>query len=324
MDQVKRVPSWTTAILLCLVATSVFAEATSKVILVLRPNGVSFEEAEKGMKETLGPSFVFKDCLVSKESTIEEVAKSWKEATPKAIVAMDNKAVALFREARAKLGDSATPGIALMGVRIDASLRGVANTVGINYEIPAVTILINLRSVLPTPIKKTGVVYRASMEDLFVRNAEFCKQENLELVGAKVADDADPKEGLDKALREMTDRKDVDALWVINDNFFLNAKLIKEVWLPVLSGWKHPVIVGVESLVMPKLKFGTFAVLPDNYALGAQAAGLVQEVEDAGWKVDDAKVDQPLSVIKTLNLPGMKSCCGIQESKLGEVDKVLE
>ena len=324
MDEITRIPSWASKILVLLLSATAFGQAGSKPILVLRPAGVSFEEAKKGILETLGNGYSIKECLVTKETTPDEVAKSWKEASPKAIVAMDNRAVNLFRDARLKMGDSTTPGVALMGVRIDATLRGMPSAVGINYEIPAVTIMINLRSVLPTALKKAGVVYRASMEDLYQRNADFCKQENIELVGIKVPDDADPKDGLNKALKEMSDRTDIDALWVINDNFFLNAKLIKEVWLPVLSGWKHPVIVGVESLVKPDLKFGTFAVLPDNYALGAQAAGLLQEVEDAGWKVEDPKVDQPLSVIKTLNLRGMKKCCGIQEGKLGEVDKVLE
>jgi len=324
MDQVKRTSTRAWAVALCLLAVAAFGQAPAKSILVLRPAGASFDDAVKGMKETLGPGFALKEFVVSKETPVDEVVKSWKTAEPKAVVAMDNKGVNLFRDARLKLGDSTVPVIALMGVRIDASLKGVANAVGVNYEIPAVTILVNLRSILPTPVKKTGVIYRASMEDMFMRNVEFCKQENIELVGLKVEDAADAKEGLDKALKDVLGRSDIDALWVVNDNFFLNAKLIKEVWLPKLAGWKHPVIVGVETLVKPEYKFGTFAVLPDNYALGTQAAGLLQEIDDAGWKVEETKVDQPLSVIKTLNLRGMKQCCGIQEGKLGEVDKVLE
>jgi hypothetical protein len=324
MDQVKRTPKRVFQILVGLLATVAFGQESAKSILVLRPAGASFDDAKKGIKETLGSGYDLKEFVMTKESTADEVVKSWKAAAPKAVVAMDNKGVALFREARTKVGDSTTPVVALMGVRIDAALRGASSSAGINYEIPAVTILVNLRSILPTPLKKAGVVYRASMDDMFQRNAEFCKQENIELVGIKVDDAADAKSGLEKALKDIAGRTDIDALWVVNDNFFLNAKLIKEVWLPGLSGWKHPVIVGVETLVKPEYKFGTFAVLPDNYALGAQAAGLLQEIEDAGWKVEEVKVDQPLSVIKTLNLRGMKSCCGIQEGKLGEVDKVLE
>jgi hypothetical protein len=65
-------------------------------------------------------------------------------------------------------------------------------------------------------------------------------------------------------------------------------------------------------------------VLPDHYALGGQVAGMIQEIEEAGWKVEDPRADQPLSVIKTLNARQMRSCCGLQDDKLGEVDKILE
>lgn len=324
MDQVKHAPSWIAAVATTLLCAAAFGQADSKSILVLHPAGPSFDDAKKGIQETLGAGYALEGLVVTKETTVDEVQKAWKGAAPKVVVAMDNRGVALFKEARAKMSDSVTPGVALMGVRIDATIRDVSNVVGINYEIPAVTTIVNLRSLLSNPIRKIGVVHRASMDDMIQRNAEFCKQENVEIVGIRVPDDADAKTALDDALKTLTKRADIDVLLVINDNFFLNAKLVKEVWLPRLSGWKHPVVVGVESLVKPELKFGTFAVLPDNYALGAQAAGLVQEIEDAGWKVEEPKVDQPLSVIKTLNLRGMKSCCGVQQEKLGEVDKVLE
>lgn len=324
MDQVK-IGSGLVATLLALVfGSSAYAQDAAKSVLVLHPKGEAFDDAKKGIRETLGPSYAVKDFVFEKESGVADLVKAWKSAMPKIVVAMDNKGILLAKEARESLRDSIVPLVGLMGVRVDASLKDVPNVVGINYEIPAVTTLVNLRAILPKPIKKTGVIYRASMEDLYLRNAEFCKQEGIELVGIKVSDASDPKSSLDKAIKELVGRGDIDALWVLNDNFFLNAKLIVGSWQPGLSGWKRPVIVGIETLVRPAFKFGTFAVLPDNYALGAQAAGLVQEIEDAGWEVEESKVDQPLSVVKTLNLPGTKKCCGIEADKLGEVDKVLE
>lgn len=324
MDQVKSGSGSRAVVVAMLLGASVFAQEASKSILLLHPRGESFDEAQKGIRESLGPSYAVKELVFDKESGIGELVKSWKSCVPKVVVAMDNKGLALAKEARESLGDTVVPIVGLMGVRVDASLRNVPNSLGINYEIPAVTTLVNLRSILPGPIRKTGVVYRASMEDLFRRNAEFCKQEGIELVGVEVPDASDPKASLDKALKELLGRGDIDALWVLNDNFFLNARLIVGSWQPGLAEWKHPVVVGIETLVKPAFKFGTFAVLPDNYALGAQAAGLVQEIEDAGWLVEESRVDQPLSVVKTLNLPGTRRCCGIEAGKLSEVDKVLE
>lgn len=306
-----------------LVAANI-ALGQSKSILVIRPAGTNFEEARKGIAETLGPTFVLQDVVVGKETTTEDVAKAWKGAAPKLVVAMDNRSIALFRDVREKNGDTAVPAVAIMGVRVDAAIGGIRNSVGINYEIPAVTTLVNLRSILKTPVSKAAMVYRASWEDMYQRNAKFCKGENIELVGKKIADGSDPAASLETAIKELSKDPSIDALVVINDNFFLNVSLLKKVWLPGLSGWKRPVIVGVESLVKPELKFGNFAILPDHYALGSQAAGLIQELEEAQWKVEEAKTDQPLSVIKVLNLRGMNDCCKVQEEKKSEIDKVLD
>lgn len=325
MDQVKFAPSWAAfGMLAGMFATAASAQEVPKSVLVIHPAGASFEEAEKGIHETLGSGYSLKHCVFAKETSVDDVVEAWKSSSPKIVVAMDNKGISLAKEARKSLHDTIVPLVGLMGVRVDAAMRGMSNSEGINYEIPAVTSLVNLRALQALPIRKAGVVYREAMEDFFQRNAEFCKQENIELVGIKVPEGSDAKSSLEKALKELVGRSDIDALWVINDNFFLNAKLIVGTWQPGLSGWKHPVVVGIETLVKPAFKFGTFAVLPDNYALGAQAAGLVQEIEDAGWKVEEWKVDQPLSVIKTLNRPGTKNCCGIDDDKLAEVDKVLE
>lgn len=323
MDQVTRATALRRLVAATL-ATASLGFGQAKPILVLRPAGPNFEETFKGIKETLGPSYSVKELVVSKETDPESVTKEWTATKPKAVFALDNKQIALARDIRAKLADTAVPMVALMGVRVDAAIRGVANSAAITYEIPAVTLVVNLRAVIPGKVAKVGVIYRASMEDFFMKNAQFCKGENIELVGYKVADDAEAGTALKDALKSLTERSDMDALAVFNDNFFLNAKLLKEAWLPSLSGWKRPVLVGVETLVRPDLKFGTFAILPDHFALGAQAAGLMQEIEDAGWKVEETRADQPLSVIKVLNLRGMKSCCGVQEGKINEIDKVLE
>ena len=324
MDKMTFAPMRKGFAFIALLVVASFAQDAAKTVLVLHPDGPSFEDAKKGIRETLGSGYGVRELVFSKETSVEEVVKGWKAISPRLVVAMDNRGIGLAREARDKIGDTALPLVGLMGVRVDAALRSVPRSVGINYEIPVVTSLVNLRAILPKPIKKVGMVYRESMDDMFRRNAEFCGQEGIELVGVNIPDAADPKTSLEKALKEIVGRGDIDALVVVNDNFFLNAKLITGSWLPALAGWKHPVVVGIEILVKPAIKFGTFAVLPDNYALGAQVAGLVQEIEDAGWKVEEAKVDQPLSVVKVLNLPGTRSCCGIQETKLGEVDKVLE
>lgn len=293
-------------------------------ILVVRPAGSTFEEARKGIVETLGDGWTFQDVVAGKEFTAKELAEQWKRTAPKALVLMDNRSVNLYREARVLMADTTTPAVALMGVRIDLATASLSNVIGINYEIPAVTSMVNLRSVLPVPLRKIGVVHRASWGDFLKRQSEFCTPESLVLVGRPIPDDGDPSSSLRKALEDLLVVEKVDALWILNDNLFLNAKIIQGVWMPMVKKAKVLSVVGVEPLVNPALDFGSFAVLPDHYALGSQVAGIILEIQDMGWKVEEPRTDQPLSVVKILNAKQVKSRSGLRSDKLNEIDKVLE
>jgi hypothetical protein len=322
MDEVTR-GGPLVRLLAIVLAAAALACGDVGTILVLRPAGANFEEARKGIAEALGSDFAVREILVDKATSADEVASSWKAAPPKAVVAMDNRAIGLFRDARSRIGDTSVPVVALMGVRVDAAIRGIPNAVSISYEIPAVTALVDLRSVLSTPLKRVGMVYRSSMEDMFRRNAEFCREEDIELVGRSVPDGDGRRAGLESALQDLVRNGNVDALVVVNDNAFINVEMLRQVWLPVLSEWKRPIVVGVESLVRPELRFGTFAILPDHYALGTQAAGLIEELAQAGWKTDSTRSEEPLSVIKVVNQRGMERCCRLRPDKESEIDKVL-
>lgn len=293
-------------------------------ILVVRPAGPTFEEAEKGISETLGDSWVLKEFTTEKDASAKSLAQEWKTLAPKAVVLMDNRSVSLYKEARTILGDTVTPVVALMGVRIDLAIHGLANAVGINYEIPAVTSVVNLRSVAEGEMKRVGVVYRKSWQDFFTRQSEFCQPESIQLVGRAIDDDGNVASDLKKALNDLVKEEKVDALWILNDNLFLNPKIIQGVWMPAVKKSKVLSVVGVEPLVNPSLDFGSFAVLPDHYALGSQAAGLLQEMQDMDWVVEDPRADQPLSVVKILNAKQVRKRGGVRAEKLGEIDKVLE
>jgi hypothetical protein len=321
MDKVIR-NGWARVLAISLLLSG-WAQAQNKV-LVVRPAGATFEEARKGIVETLGEGWQFHDLVAGKDFDAKVLAEQWKSAAPQAIVLMDNRSVNAYREARTLLGDTTTPVVALMGVRIDLAITQMGNVVGVNYEIPAVTSMVNLRSVLPSPLRRIGVVYRASWGDFFQRQAEFCAPESLQLVGRSIPDEGDPAASLRKALEELLVQEKVDVLWILNDNLFLNAKIIQSVWMPMVKKAKVLSVVGVEPLVNPALDFGSFAVLPDHYALGSQVAGLLQEIQEMSWKVEDPRADQPLSVVKILNAKQVKNRSGLRGDKLGEIDKVLE
>lgn len=117
---------------------------------------------------------------------------------------------------------------------------------------------------------------------------------------------------------------DIDAIWVLNDNALLNQSTITKAWIPVLKKSNMPVIVGVESLIATKFNLGTYAVVPDHYALGVQGADMLANIMDAGWVVSDVAVEQPLSVKKIINLNiSQKRKISILPDKLHRLNKII-
>ena len=129
---------------------------------------------------------------------------------------------------------------------------------------------------------------------------------------------------VDKALRKLLKRGNVDAIWLLNDNLLLSKKLLMRSWLPALRDRPKPVLVGVRPLISLKFDFGTFAVLPDHAALGGQLAELIFEVESAGWKADGLGLLQPVSVTKILNVKLAKEQLDLDMDNLDQIDELLK
>lgn len=127
------------------------------------------------------------------------------------------------------------------------------NTTGIRYEIPAVTSLVQLRSLMQRPLKKVGVIYRQWMGDFIRQNQRWCQQENIELVSVELPNQLSTSK-LKYQLKHLL-RKDIDTLWVVNDNGLLRPRSIQNVWLPLLKNVDKPVLVGINALADPELKF---------------------------------------------------------------------
>jgi hypothetical protein len=127
-----------------------------------------------------------------------------------------------------------------------------------------------------------------------------------------------------RAVRRLKER--VNVLWILNDDHLLTPRLIAEAWLPALDErpW-CPSIVGVSSLVSAKNSFGTFAVLPDHVALGAQAGSLMADIADNDWKIPRGELVQlPLSVMTTIDLVQAKERFELRPEATQQVDRILE
>jgi len=126
-------------------------------------------------------------------------------------------------------------------------------------------------------------------------------------------------------LKHLLNRDDLDALWVVNDNALLNSRVIQNAWLPALKRFNKPVIVGVDGLTSKTLAFGTLTVIPDHYAMGIQAAGLIGELMENNWKLENNLVFHPIAIHKLLNLKlAQNKDIPIKVGKLGAVDELLQ
>lgn len=292
--------------------------------LVIRGKSANFEEVMRGMNDDLEGEVTLNELLVKKGSSVSDIEKKFKQSPPDLVILMGNKAVNLYAKFQSKNPDRKyPPAIAMAALFIDKFVTKLKNATAIRYEIPAVTSAVVMRTVLGKPIKKLGVVYREWMKDIIEENRRFCEAEGIELIGVQLPNKAKKMENeVKKALKQLD--KNVDALWILNDNSLLTGKSIGKAWLPSRGKSKIPAIVGIK-LFMTKFPLGSFAIVPDNYGLGAQAAGMIFELIENDFELEDTDIQQPVSVKKFVNVKTLDSKgVGYQSSKLSQVDEVIK
>ena len=127
-------------------------------------------------------------------------------------------------------------------------------------------------------------------------------------------------------LRQLIRDEDVDALWVLNDNVLLTERTLVKGWLPETGRYlsELPVIVGVELLASAKLRFGSFAVLPDLEALGVQTANLIFELEENDWQATEWEPEMPLAIQQLLNLRTLSPDMVVGPDELEHINRVIE
>lgn len=313
------------ALILSIIFTCSIVDA-SESILILRSKGQIFEETAQSLSDEIAESFSVREMIVDDSLDQDSLRRIITEISPKMIVLMNNTAINILKQYYKSLPDSIQPipSLSLMAVYIKKSIQGLDNAMGISYEIPVVTAVTNLRSVLNKPITKIGVVYREFMVDFIKTNREYCKAENIELI-EKVAwkEDKDYRSFLKTKLKELLKKDNVEALWIINDNAFLKPDIIRDIWIPLLDKYKIPAIVGVEALVHPNINLGTFAVLPDHSALGIQAAEMIYIASENNWEIVE-RVVPPLSVYKIVNMNLLLEHFKDENFVLENIDKILQ
>lgn len=300
------------------------AEAGTPTILVCMPATTQTAEVWTGLKDELGADYRLVAVEVESASESSRIAEAMERHRPAGLVLMNNPTARAYRTYQRTSGLSHfPPAVIVMASFLDGHSQVIRAATGISYEVPLITVVTNLRKLMASPIERIGVVVRAPLSSYVERQAALAEREQIAVLIEAVSATPNASE-LKRALRRL--KGNADAIWILNDDRLLSPQLITGAWLPGLNErpWT-PAIVGAASLVSTVHSFGTFAVLPDHTALGAQAANLVLDIAENRWQLEaGAEVQLPLSTTTTMDLVQARERFELQSDALSQVDRILE
>ncbi|MGM0442742.1 MAG: hypothetical protein ACQEQV_00965 [Fibrobacterota bacterium] len=294
-------------------------------LLVFQNSGTSFDKVYASMQQELQADFslvrIYSDDLMQPS----EMANILEKHAPDLVVLMDNNNIRSYRNYISGLTDSANilPSLSLMGAFVNKEIEGMPRAVGISYEIPIVTSVMNLRSILETDTIKLGIVYREFLQDFIARNRKYCEAEGINLQTYYVPENEDQyTKFLKVGLRQLAEKDSVNTIWVPNDKVFLSPSAISNIWIPFSEKYDINIIVGVTTFLLPDIDFGTFAVVPDLAAMGQQAADMVYTLKAQNWKAATQVVEPPISIFKMMNMDKFES--PLDSSRIYSIDSIVE
>jgi hypothetical protein len=293
-------------------------------ILVFTPDTPQTKEVFSGLRDELGKDYRLIAVQVDGVRDAPTMEAALHRYAPAGLVLMNNPTVGAYKVLqRRSPGTRFPPAIIVMTSFLEVSATELREATGISYEVPLITAMTNLRRLVVLPHDRVGVVSRAPLRGFIQRQIELCAREKIAVTFQEVSQHPNPSE-LKRAIRLL--KQNVDVIWILNDDKLLTPWLISEGWIPGLDErpWL-PSIVGAASLVSARINFGTFAVLPDHVALGAQAASMLLDIADNDWRMDGSdSIQLPLSTTTTIDLVQTRERFAMQRDALSLVDRILQ
>ncbi len=294
-------------------------------VAVLTPLEPQTQELWDALVLELGEDFNVLTVPVNKSTGADDLSRELTRISPECVVVVDNRTLHLFRQLQAMQPQRQfPPAVIVMTSFLERAIGGLRSATGIAYEIPLVSGIVALREIAELDVERVGVVHRRNFTDVVEAQAKLAAVEKVKLVPLAVANDPTPEE-VEDSLDALVVEKDVDALWVLNDNKLLTKDILVSSWLPVLRFKPVPVIVGVSALVHPEVHFGTLAVFPHHERLGVQAANLVFDLYYNDWQLErEREVELPLSVVRVVDVEQVDDHFGLKSDALAKIDKAVE
>jgi putative ABC transport system substrate-binding protein len=289
------------------------------VVTVLAPADAQLVPVVNQLRNELEDDFdVLVTAVDAERDTPDSIGRVLAHDQPKAVVLLNNSTARIYRR-WARSSASPPVSIILMASFAEELQHTIPNSVGIAYEVPAVTSFVGLRA-LGKPINRVGVVYRKALANYVSAQESLAKVESISFVPEELPEEFEARD-LKAALVRMK-RAGIDALWLPNDNSLLTRLLVAKVWLPYLDRLELPVIVGVPSLVRADYAFGVYGAIPDPEALAIQAADLIIDLSENDWASEGPRVRLPLSARTYVSAP-LSQRFGVLGERLQNVDVVV-
>ena len=195
---------------------------SSDNILIFRAYGEKFAQTYQGIEDDLGNDFNLIEIIIEPETSVNSIGSLINVHTPKIIVLIGNTPTRLYTKYQKQNPQKVfPPSMVMSALYVDRLLSQMKNAQGIRHEIPAVTSISNIRSLVKLPIKRVGVLYRQWMREYIELNSAFCQQEGIELVAVEIPNSISVK-NLSYHLRHLL-KKNIDALWIANDNRLIST-----------------------------------------------------------------------------------------------------
>lgn len=295
--------------------------AGKPLVLVAMPDSASFRTVRRALVAEIQRDFDVLTQIVNAQTDAGTFGARLDAARPACLVLMDNPTVKLYRASQKTRQGPPLPALVVMSSFLEELRAELPNASGVAYEVPGVTAFVNLRSVIEKPVARVGVLHRPSFRRFLERQRALAAKEQITVVAVEVPGEPSSAD-VRNALRSFQGQ--IDALWVLNDNVLLrDGQFLESAWRPELAALGVPVVVGVPTLVSAEARFGTFAVLPDLEAMGVQAANVLFEVSESGWRAGDHAVELPVSTLTVVNLRELQRF-GLREGAARRIDRVIE
>ncbi|HKQ68448.1 MAG TPA: hypothetical protein VJT73_03875 [Polyangiaceae bacterium] len=289
-------------------------------ILVAMPEGEAFQTARHAIVTELSKKFDFVTQTVDSRTTPSDLLTQIEYVKPLCMILMDNSSVALLRALQRQRGPRLPPSVVLMAAFLQDIKGELTNIEGVVYEVPGVTAFVQLRSIVAKPVNRIGVIHRPAFARFVERERALAAKEQIALVSEQVPRDPSPSD-ITRALDRLREAN-IDALWILNDIGLIKTQtFLEEAWLDAVGDLRVPVVVNVQTLVDPRLQFGTLAVVPDHEALGVQAANMVLDLADAGWTIKSSTVELPTSTITIVDMTQLNTKFEIRKDAQKHIDK---